>query len=333
MMQAPVENPFNFKEPVRDPAFFFGRRDEVRRILDFLRISQCVSLVGPARIGKTSLLNYVSHPRVLSEHGLDESEWLFAYVDCRELADKDREQVFDYIGTQIKQQVTPPDSVTAGHVTCLANLEDICGDLDPSGSKLLVIVLDTFESLIRNEQFDPNLSVNLRSLNTNFDVAFLTASEEPLHDLERRHFDDMTDTSPFSNIFTLVPLRPLDEGESRALLKHYFALAGLTLPDQDVGGVVPRVPQPGGKTPIGFFRSVFSTLRDHWERFRRSPSSDIAGSLDSIVALVVEKAAGHPYCLQWAGWHAVDLWHRNAGKWNDTCRDELLKCLRNLPGV
>jgi hypothetical protein len=260
MMQATVENPFSFKEPVRDPAFFFGRRDEVRRILDFLRTSQCVSLVGPARIGKTSLLNYVSHPRVLSEYGLNESEWLFAYVDCRELADKDREQIFDCIGTQIKQQVTPPDSVTAGHVTCFADLENICADLDQSGPKSLVIVLDTFESLTRNDRFDFNTSVNLRSLNTNFGVAFLTASEEPLSELERRHFDDMEETSPFSNIFTRVPLGPLDRDESRALLKHYFALAGLTLPDQDAGGGVSRALQPGGRTLIGFFRSVFSAL-------------------------------------------------------------------------
>jgi hypothetical protein len=288
MMQASVEDPFNFREPIRDPDLFFGRRYKVRETLDSLRSSQSVSVVGPARIGKTSLLNYVSHPRVLRDHGLTESELAFVYVDCRELADKDREQILNHMGSRIEEQVMPPDSTGIGHVKCFDDLERICRDLQRSGPRSLVIVLDAFDSLARNDHFDSNLSVSLRSLNTRFPVAYLTASEEPLDELERRYFDDVLHTSPFSNIFMPFVLTNLDEGESRALLKHYFALVGLTLSD------------------LG---------------------------MQDIVGLIVEQTAGHPYLVQWAGWHAVDIWHRHAGRWNNACREELVGCLCSLLDV
>ena len=51
-----LENPFFHRGPIRDRRYFFGRESETRRALQMLRQDQCVSIVGPRRIGKTSYL-------------------------------------------------------------------------------------------------------------------------------------------------------------------------------------------------------------------------------------------------------------------------------------
>jgi len=289
-MTKPGKNPFNFEEPVRDLDFFFGRSNEVRQILDFLRSGQCVSVIGPGKIGKTSLLNHLSHPRVLEEHGLAKSEHLFIYVDCRELADKGRAQWFSYLEAHLKQQVAQESGVIVGHIGSCDDLSRVCEALKRRGMKALVIMLDTFESLISNGQFDFDFFVNLRSLNTNFPIAFWTASGELLGELERKYLDGGPhgDTSPFSNIFAPFWLGTLSGEESRALLEWYFASAGFTLP---------------------------------------------ADSLNIIVDRIVRRASGHPYSIQWIGWHTVNIWHTNSYKWGAASGKKFLRCLRNLPDV
>ena len=237
------KNPFHPKEPIRDREFFFGRRNEVREILGFLRSGQCVSVIGPGKIGKTSLLNHLSHPRVLEEHGLARSEHLFIYVDCRELADKGRAQWFSYLEAQLRQQVAQGSGVIVGHIGSCDDLSRVCEALKRRGMKVLVFMLDTFESLISNDQFDFDFFVNLRSLNTNSPVAFWTASGESIGELARKYLggDPHGDTSPFSNIFAPFWLGTLSEEESRALLKRYFASAGFVLPADSLDAIVDRI--------------------------------------------------------------------------------------------
>jgi hypothetical protein len=332
MMPKPGQNPFDFERPVREPDLFFGRRNEARRILRFIGGSQCVSVIGPSKIGKTSILKYVSHPLVLREYGLEESDCLFVPIDCQELADEDREGCLNCIGTQIGRQLIPRCSIAVDHVRSFADLEKICGNLSQSGLRPLVIMLDAVGSLIGNSRLGFHFFVNLRSLNTNFHVAYLTASEEPIEELEQKYFDHMGHTSRFSNIFTPFRLGPLDQDESRALLKRYFALAGLAFRDPATWGAGSKPLQPEGKM-TRFFRSVFDASRARLRCHRHLQSSSAARSVDSIVDLIVERTAGHPYLIQWIGWHAVDIWYRNCCRWDDTCRERLLSYLNSLPDV
>ena len=57
-------NPFTYGNPISDPERFVGRRREVEQIFMRLRNPEfeSSSIVGERRSGKTSLLNYVSHP-------------------------------------------------------------------------------------------------------------------------------------------------------------------------------------------------------------------------------------------------------------------------------
>src|SRR5512145_2380417 len=75
------ENPYFHRGPIRKPEHFFGRNQEVTNTLSLLKNNQRVSLVGPRRIGKTSLLLHLAHPEVMSRHGLSPAEYLFVFID------------------------------------------------------------------------------------------------------------------------------------------------------------------------------------------------------------------------------------------------------------
>jgi hypothetical protein len=286
-------------------------------------------VVGPGKIGKTSLLHYVSHPFVLGEHGLMASECLFVYIDCRDLAGIERERWFNYIGTQMEKQATQCPGKAIGHIESFADLERACERLNQSGMKPVVVMLDAFDLLTGADPLDPNFFTNLRSLNTNFEVAFLVASEEPLNDLEQEYFR-VAGTSPFSNIFHPVRLGTLNQDESRDLLTRYFALAGLIFPNPAAQEAGLRPPPPGRRTMAVRLRSVLDGIRAGYKYYRHRQS---VSAVRSLVDLIVERTAGHPYFVQWIGWHAVDIWHKNSDKWNNVCQERLLKRLDSLPDV
>ncbi len=79
------DNPYYQRNPIKDPNAFYGRTDKVKEILNSLRRDQCVSVVGPRRIGKTSLLNYISHPQVMAKHNLAHDYYILVPIDCQGL--------------------------------------------------------------------------------------------------------------------------------------------------------------------------------------------------------------------------------------------------------
>ena len=65
-----TENPFFHRGPVKSRGYFYGRTRETKRALQLLRNGQSVSIVGPRKIGKTSLLLHLMDESVLAAHGM-----------------------------------------------------------------------------------------------------------------------------------------------------------------------------------------------------------------------------------------------------------------------
>ncbi|MEZ4516185.1 MAG: ATP-binding protein [Chloroflexota bacterium] len=92
-----VDNPFYHRGAIRRQEDFIGRSTELAQILGLLRNGQSVSLIGPRRIGKSSLLLHLAQPDVRSSYGLDGSNALFALLDCQELAGSPPEEVYELL--------------------------------------------------------------------------------------------------------------------------------------------------------------------------------------------------------------------------------------------
>ena len=58
-----IENPFYHRGAIRRMDDFIGRDAEINQILGLLSNGQSVSLIGPRRIGKSSLLYLLGLPR------------------------------------------------------------------------------------------------------------------------------------------------------------------------------------------------------------------------------------------------------------------------------
>ena len=77
-----MQNPFSSTESVTDPSRFYGRQGDIRRI--YARIGaerpQSVSIVGESSIGKSSLINVLTHPEMKQRHLSDATETIFGLI-------------------------------------------------------------------------------------------------------------------------------------------------------------------------------------------------------------------------------------------------------------
>src|SRR5690242_15720689 len=96
-MQTSLENPYDAMNPITEAQGFFGRDRELRRIYSVILKGESVSLVGPRRIGKTSILKCMGLPEILArcEHNL--SSHILVYIDVRVHLQKSSKDFFEIV--------------------------------------------------------------------------------------------------------------------------------------------------------------------------------------------------------------------------------------------
>jgi hypothetical protein len=224
-------NPYFNRRAIRAPKDFYGRSYEVRTALTLLASLQCLSVVGPRRIGKSSLLYHISEPAVLEDHGIDAGKFAFIFLSCEQLSDLSQDQVLQVMLNQARAamvkagfQFDPGASPTAGMT--FFDFSHALAGFTQLGRKL-VFLLDEFECLAQNSSLTPAFFAGLRSIPNSWDVAYVTASGRSLLDLT--YADRSVLGSPFFNIFTTIQLplfkdedaRDLIYGPSRAAEVHF----------------------------------------------------------------------------------------------------------------
>ncbi len=233
MSERPV-NPFITGPPVSAPKFI-GRREQVNTILSQLANPESrgsSALSGERRIGKTSLLHYITSPEVAENFDLPPDRFIFLSVDGHTLdsyvgslgLQTFTEDAFWHYVTQFIAHVTQGASLLQkqdkiGIFDLMALSEQIAAD-----GKLVVLLLDEFEWIINNtDPQRPTLLNTLRSL-INLPIqkrgfALITSSEEPLSDLCK---DIGFSGSPFPNSLVPVHLRPFSLSEAFELIDEYL---------------------------------------------------------------------------------------------------------------
>ncbi len=211
-----IDNPFFHRGAIRKAGFFHGRSAAIEQILGLLRNGQSVSLIGPRRIGKSSLLIHLCRPEVREPFRLGPDRALFMLLDCQELGGSPPEEVYETLHSALLEAaenagVQISDDGRPGTYRALDRaLNQI------SGQNLTVVVLmDEFELLAANEHLTPYFFARLRGLTTKYGLAYLTASQRPLFAITA---EEEILSSPFFNIFVTLPLGLFDEAEARSLL-------------------------------------------------------------------------------------------------------------------
>jgi hypothetical protein len=210
------ENPFYHRGAIRHAQYFHGRDAEVAQILGLLRNGQSVSLVGPRRIGKSSLLLHLCRPSVRDAHNLPPARTLFVLLDCQELGGSPPEEVYESLyaglidaaeeaGLVIKPPASPGTYRALDRTLQQISKHDVA----------VVVILDEFELLAANPHLTPYFFARLRGLTTKYGIAYLTASQRPLFAMTA---EEEILSSPFFNIFVTMPLGLYSEGEAYSLL-------------------------------------------------------------------------------------------------------------------
>lgn len=214
-------NPYSTGGIVKDPAMFFGRKEELKCIRDRLRKGDSTAVVGLRRIGKSSLLYQLAHQADELPQGV-----VAIYLDLQEAAHHSPLGLLDSALRHLDERLG--NRYTFAPVESLGDFSVAVKQIAADGYRP-ALCLDEFEELTERQVFDDDFFEALRSLGNQRQLAFATASGESLDVLLRREGR----TSPFYNLFLNLDLAGLSDKAARALLTEPFQAAGLNAPPDE----------------------------------------------------------------------------------------------------
>lgn len=219
-MELRPSNPYYDMAAVRDPAMFFGRKHLLRRLYAAIAHRQCVSLVGPRHIGKSSILHCMCFPIIQEQFEEDLSRHIFIFLDLREYRNKSADDFFEVVSKQITAQCRGRLELVSMEGESEEEFSSILDQISEQGFHP-VLLMDAFDTITRNPRFDLEFFAFLRAQARK--VSYVTASIAPLSEVCHRDIQE----SPFFNIFGMYTVGPLDRNETCELVSIPAQSAGL----------------------------------------------------------------------------------------------------------
>jgi hypothetical protein len=210
---------FLFNAPLNDPNEFYGRRRESKALLDRTYKNSATSIVGPRRIGKTWLMQYMKLVAP-TQFG---SRFRVAYVDA---TSPRCATVAGFVSVAL-EELGIHNSHPPQRVLDLAYMERIVKNLKEQGYTL-VLCIDEFEGLTNEDTFDLRFFTGLRAI-AQTGLALVVASKRSLIDL----VSSTLKTSPFFNIFEKLTLKPFSFKEAKMFVNAKSQLAGFDAQERD----------------------------------------------------------------------------------------------------
>lgn len=276
--------------PIKHPADFYGRHEQVTRFFEIIggRQAQSVSILGVRRAGKTSFLQYVAHPDIMAHYLPNPEQYNMIYLDmssCKTPAD------FYYrLLQRLKMSLGKAETDFLWKESPLGQtkLYDIEAYLCQFPETRIVLLLDEFDHL-RTEAFTHDFLTELRAMTgvLEYDLACVTASYWDLYTLGSRL--GLPPTSPFYNIFypTPVYMSALELPEAASLIDMPAAKGGVTFSEDELRDIQ----ELAGSLP--FFLQATAAKWFRYKRTGKSPNAEVTRQ-----QLAADLA---PYFDQW--WH------------------------------
>lgn len=279
-------NPYLNRVMIRNPRDFFGRQREIGRVYARLDAAhpQSISVVGDRRIGKSSLLHYLYLRRNRKRYMTNYEKAVFVYLDLQRDIVRDADgfvdflfSAFDYEGAEVK--------VDAGGRHDLDHLRALVQELHKEERRLIVL-MDEFEMITGNDNFDASFFSFLRALANAYHVAYVTSSCDELQLM--CHNKDIAD-SPFFNIFSNLPLRAFTREEALDLIRIPSAAEGIPL-----DSYADRIIELAGYLPLYLQMACCAVFENLLDGDRTSPD------WEHVVRAYLDEAHPH-YTALWEG--------------------------------
>ena len=256
-------NPYHIAGPIHNPAHFYGRDEQLRRVLEHTwQHHQSTNLVGEACSGKTSLLFRMLDPNVRARYVPEDRQSIYVYLNP-ELC-KDRETFYRIALQGVEKEC--PDLLHLGQTDPLTE-EEVQVYLQALLPRHLVLLVDNFEQMCDYEHFDRSFFGFLRGLGTHTDfyVPMVVASRKHIHDLCPSHVLE----SGFYNIFTEVYLGAFTEDEYDEFIQQTSFRSGAPILE-----VREQILQLAGYYPY-LVQMACSHVYDLWRRQGRLRPEDM----------------------------------------------------------
>jgi len=199
---SPPPNPFIWRSGITERSAFFGRERELTAVLEFVVKGQNRQIIGPSRIGKTSLLLQVD--RIAREK---DPSIVVAYMD---LQDPRCFTLGDWL-----RHVARRFGWSSG-ISQMTQFAEAIDEMRKQG-KRPVLCLDGFEELTsRARQFTGDFFLALRSCSQQ-GMPIVTTSRKPLSDVT----DKGDPTSPFYNSFAVLPMKAFSPQDASDFVATY----------------------------------------------------------------------------------------------------------------
>lgn len=225
--------------PIRRPEDFYGRSTQVARFFEIVAgtQTQSVSVLGVRRSGKTSFLQYVSNPDVMSRYIPNPRDYIMIHIDmssCRTPND-----FYQRLMIKLEKSLsgTRPFNLwqSSDGQVCLYDIETI---LCQHPHRRIILLLDEFDQ-IQTGSFDENFLIELRAMTgvLEYELACVTTSYWDLYQLGS-HIG-LPPTSPFYNIFYPTPiyLPGFGYAETESLIRQPAAQAGIFYSETEVSDI------------------------------------------------------------------------------------------------
>jgi len=204
---------FLFNEPLTDLNEFYGRKREQTILLTRTRNRASTSIVGPRRIGKTWLVEYL---RLVAPAKLG-SRFHIGYLDAT-LPSSATSAGF----TAKALEQLGISTFRNNHAHSMTDLEEGVRALRQI-NHIPILCIDEFEGFTRKQDFDLEFFTNLRAI-TQIGLSLVVISKQPIIDI----VSNRARTSPFFNIFEQLMLKPFQYEEAQKFVHAKGIQAGFT---------------------------------------------------------------------------------------------------------
>jgi serine/threonine-protein kinase len=221
-------NPYNYIAPVHDRQIFVGRANVISKIYSRIGAArpQSISIVGDPKIGKSSLVWYLSQSETKKKYLNNPEDYIYFYIPVveknlsfRNFAISLCKVILEKIQNYIELEDKNPS-----YDLFKKMVEKICDK-----QKKIILFFDDFHLTTQNESFPLEFFSFLRSLANNYDLAYVTTSHL---DLQRLCVSKEIEESPFFNIFTNLSLKPFEASEASHLILEISEQHGVSLGDE-----------------------------------------------------------------------------------------------------
>jgi hypothetical protein len=244
---AHYNNPYVFGLPVDDPDLFFGRELELSIMMNTIAhlkpgLRQSMAVVGPRRIGKTSLLHQIIRQMQSTSNAIamidtqeivPRSALLLTRIILGRLREAIEKKFPDIAQTQIDIIDKPPPPGELVFHTFQEDMRRLNEALASGQKPATILMIDEVEGLL---EFGGLQVLGLfRHLAQKLPhILFVVAGADRLYSL-------MNDTtSPFFNVFKIVTIKPLSDNHAREMILEPATEAGIQF-DTDATSEVIRL--------------------------------------------------------------------------------------------